>query len=176
MGFDERYKQDGRDWFSSCSNKEDLMHWYSLEDAKELISKGFVFTRYLATEYHEYDQQTVFIKDTALYREEIDIFELFGKATGWSEEDEEMIARICANLEYLVKEAGCDYKLKGKLEARIKWMERLKSRGCPKTSDNWKPSEKQIEALEWQVNNTSEGSWQRNETETLLKALKEIML
>ena len=57
MDYDARYKQDGRDWFSSCSRKEDLMHWYSLEDAKELISKGFVFTRYLATEYHEYDQQ-----------------------------------------------------------------------------------------------------------------------
>lgn len=79
MDHDERYKQDGRDWFSSCSRKKDLMHWYSLEDAKKLIEKGFVFTRYLATEYHEYEQETVFIKDTALVREEIDIFELFGK-------------------------------------------------------------------------------------------------
>ena len=77
MDYDERYKQGGRDWFSSCSKKEDLMHWYSLEDAEKLLSKGFVFTRYLATEYHEYDQQTVFIKETSLYREEIDIFELF---------------------------------------------------------------------------------------------------
>lgn len=78
MDHDERYKQGGRDWFSSCSNKEDLLHWYSLIDAKELIEKGFVFTRYLATEYHEYEQETVFIKESSLYREEIDIFELFG--------------------------------------------------------------------------------------------------
>lgn len=86
MDYDARYKQDGRDWFSSCSRKEDLMHWYSLEDAKELLSKGFVFTRYLATEYHEYEQQTVFIKETALYREEIDIFELFGqKPAEWDD-------------------------------------------------------------------------------------------
>lgn len=77
MDYDPRYKQDGRDWFSSCSKKEDLTHWYSLEDAKKLLANGFVFTRYLATEYHEYDLQTVFIKDTALKREEIDIFELF---------------------------------------------------------------------------------------------------
>ena len=77
MEYDERYKQDGRDWFSSCSRKEDLMHWYSLDDAKRLIANGFVFTRYLATEYHEYEQQTVFIKESSLYREEIDIFELF---------------------------------------------------------------------------------------------------
>lgn len=79
MDHDERYKQDGRDWFSSCSNKEDLLHWYSLDDANDLIKKGFVFTRYLATEYHEYENETVFIKDSSLVREEIDIFELFGK-------------------------------------------------------------------------------------------------
>lgn len=76
MDYDERYKQDGRNWFSSCSKKEDLLHWYSKEDAKTLLNKGFVFTRYLATEYHEYDQQTVFIKETALYREEINFLEL----------------------------------------------------------------------------------------------------
>lgn len=77
MDYDERYKQDGRDWFSSCSRKEDLLHWFSLEDAKKLIENGFVFTRYLATEYHEYELETVFIKETSMYREEIDIFDLF---------------------------------------------------------------------------------------------------
>ena len=95
MEYDERYKQDGRDWFSSCSQKDDLMHWYSLEDAKKLLSNGFVFTRYLATEYHEYDQQTVFIKETALYREEINIFELFEqKSPEWSEEDDRIVNLI----------------------------------------------------------------------------------
>ena len=37
MGYDERYHIDGKNWFSSCSNKEDLLHWYSKEDAKFLI-------------------------------------------------------------------------------------------------------------------------------------------
>ena len=77
MDYDWRYKQDGKDWFSSCSNKEDLLHWYSLEDAKRLIDNGFVFTRYLATDYHEYENETVFLKETCNNREEIDIFELF---------------------------------------------------------------------------------------------------
>jgi len=79
MDYDERYKQDGRDWFSSCSNKEDLLHWYSVKDAKTLLENGFVFTRYLATEYHEYDLETVFIKETSLYREEIDFFQLMAE-------------------------------------------------------------------------------------------------
>ena len=78
MGYDERYHKDGRNWFSSCSQKEDLTHWYSLEDAQTLIAQGFVFTRYLATEYVEYEMETTFIKETALAREVIDITKLFG--------------------------------------------------------------------------------------------------
>lgn len=77
MGYDERYHKDGRSWHSSCSKKEDLTHWYSLKDANDLIAKGFVFTRYLATEYVEYDLETTFIKETSLKREVLDINELF---------------------------------------------------------------------------------------------------
>ena len=79
MDYDERYHKDGRKWFSSCSRKEDLMHWYSVQDALDLIANGFVFTRYLATEYVEYELETTFIKETCLSREEISIEELFGK-------------------------------------------------------------------------------------------------
>jgi hypothetical protein len=77
MGYDPRYKADGRDWYSSCSNKEDLTHWYSIEDANELLKKGFVFKRYLAVEYTEYPLETVFIKDSCLKEEELDINKLF---------------------------------------------------------------------------------------------------
>ena len=79
MDYDWRYKQDGRNWFSSCSNIEDLLHWYSKEDATKLMNNGFVFTRYLATEYVEYPMETVFIKETCLKREEIDFLSLFDK-------------------------------------------------------------------------------------------------
>ena len=53
------------------------MHWYSLQDALDLIENGFVFTRYLATEYVEYDMETTFVKDTCIAREVIDIKEMF---------------------------------------------------------------------------------------------------
>ena len=76
MGHDERYVLDGKKWFSACSRKEDLLHWYSLENALDLIERGFVFTRYLAVDYHEYDVETTFLKETALKREEIDITEI----------------------------------------------------------------------------------------------------
>lgn len=77
MDYDPRYHKDGRNWHSSCSKKEDLTHWYSLEDANELIARGFVFTRYLATEYVEYELETTFIKETSLKREVLDINDLF---------------------------------------------------------------------------------------------------
>lgn len=79
MDYDERYRQDGRMWHSSCTRKSDLSHWYSLEAALDLIENhGFVFARYLATEYHEYEFETVFIKETCMAREEMDITEVFG--------------------------------------------------------------------------------------------------
>lgn len=78
MGYDERYKKGGRSWFSSCSRLEDLSHWYSYRDAKKLIDeKGFVFTRYLATEYYEYPMETTFIRHTSLVREVLDILDVF---------------------------------------------------------------------------------------------------
>lgn len=81
MDYDPRYHKDGRSWFSSCSNKDDLPHWYSLKDALDLIELGFVFTRYLATEYVEYENETTFIKDTCLAREEINAAEIFWEVT-----------------------------------------------------------------------------------------------
>lgn len=66
MGYDERYRKDGRHWFSSCSYSGDLAHWYSLADARELMEKGFRFTMWLATEYEEYENETCFIKETSI--------------------------------------------------------------------------------------------------------------
>lgn len=77
MGYDERYHKDGKNWFSSCSNIEDLAHWYSLEDAVELINQGFVFAKYLAVDYVEYENETPFLKETALDRVEIDVKEIW---------------------------------------------------------------------------------------------------
>lgn len=76
MGYDERYHKDGKNWFSSCSNIEDLSHWYSLEDAKKLIESGFVFTKYLAVDYNEYENETCFLKETAIERCVINFEEL----------------------------------------------------------------------------------------------------
>lgn len=44
---------------------------------KLLISKGFIFTRYLATEYVEYENETTFIKETSLAREVLNIEDIW---------------------------------------------------------------------------------------------------
>ena len=77
MDYDERYHKDGRCWFSSCSRKEDLSHWYSLQDALDLVANGFVFKRYLAHEYVEYEFETTFIIDTAIASEIVDIADIW---------------------------------------------------------------------------------------------------
>lgn len=77
MGYDTRYHKDDRCWYSACSRKEDLSHWYSLQDAIDLINNGFVFTRYLATEYVEYENETTFIKETSLEREVLNIEDIW---------------------------------------------------------------------------------------------------
>lgn len=77
MDYDWRYKQDGKDWWSACSNKEDLTHWYSIDDARTLIDQGFRFSKYLATEYHEYELETVFRKETCLARQTLSLEDVF---------------------------------------------------------------------------------------------------
>lgn len=77
MDYDERYKQAGKDWYSSCSRISDLTHWYSIENAKALIHKGFRFSKYLATDYVEYDKETVFLKETCLERVTLNLEDLF---------------------------------------------------------------------------------------------------
>lgn len=65
MGEDERYHIDGLNWYSSCSNVEDLLHWYSKEDAEYLLKHGFRFMKYHVRDYHEFKNETVFLKETA---------------------------------------------------------------------------------------------------------------
>lgn len=70
MDYDQRYQKDGRSWYSSCSNIDDLSHWYSYNDALQLMNNGFKFRKYLATEYVEYPLETTFIKESCIcYRD-----------------------------------------------------------------------------------------------------------
>ena len=77
MGYDPKYHRNGRNWYSSFSNLDDLRYFFTQEDILTLFDNGFVVTKYLATEYEEYERETVFIKETSLARVEIDIKEIW---------------------------------------------------------------------------------------------------
>lgn len=77
MGYDERYRQGGKSWFSSCSDVAHLTHWFSIDNAKELIDRGFQFYKYLARDYVEYEKETVFLKETVKKRVPLSLEEVF---------------------------------------------------------------------------------------------------
>lgn len=79
--------------------------------------------------------------------------------SAWSEEDENRFN----NLKWLVERSN---EGNGTKEGFIKFIDRLKKR--------WKPSEEQIQALEYQVNSTYIGSWQYKASKELLEQLKKL--
>ena len=80
----------------------------------------------------------------------------------WSEDDENTKKEIksffqCAAFERYIPNPAWD-----------DWLDALSTR------ITWKPSEEQMEALKWQVENTAEGSWQYRDTESLYNDLKKL--
>lgn len=82
----------------------------------------------------------------------------------WNEEDEEMLNYALDMVEW--------YGGKGENKSRIvsDWLKSLKDGVYPQ----WKPSEEQIQALEYQVHSTYKGSWQYKASNELLEQLKKL--
>lgn len=84
----------------------------------------------------------------------------------WSEEDD-LYLLVCKN-------ALAKYQTTDKWDANIisRWLEnKLKSL---RPQPQWKPSEEQIQALEYQVHSTYKGSWQYRASKELLEQLKKL--
>ena len=92
------------------------------------------------------------------------------KPTEWSEEDE----TGWTNTMIMIKECATNHYTKGSTDLVINWLKSLKGRCLPKS--NWKPTEKQIAALEWQLNNTDKNSWQYRNTKELYDYLKTLLV
>jgi len=86
------------------------------------------------------------------------------KKVSWSEDDEKMLSDACIMLDW--------YKGNNWWTAQhIKdWLKSLKERIKPQ----WKPSEEQIQALEYQVHSTYKCSWQYAASKELLEQLKKL--
>lgn len=73
MGYDPRYHVDGKNWVSSTGDKRTFLKWFNPDEIRQLLGMGFWFGRYLARDYIEYGTETVFLKETAIRREELDV-------------------------------------------------------------------------------------------------------
>ena len=84
-----------------------------------------------------------------------------------NEEDIELIEDIIARFRYFMA-IGMLNK-----EQYASWIDKLKAlKAIMKPQKQWKPTEEQIAALEWQLNNTDKNSWQYRNTKELYDYLK----
>lgn len=84
----------------------------------------------------------------------------------WSEEDEEELDNI---IDFLNSPSTAELCPTLRSNA-IAWLKSLKDKVHPQ----WKPSEEQIQALEYQVHSTYKGSWQYKASNELLEQLKKL--
>ena len=84
----------------------------------------------------------------------------------WSKEDEQHIDSILKRLDAL-----CRNKIERTRFAISEDRDWLKSL---RPQNRWKPSDEQMEALDWQVENTSVSSWQYKATKELMEDLKKV--
>ena len=84
----------------------------------------------------------------------------------WNEEDEQHIDSLLKRLDALCRNKF--ERTRFAISEDRDWLKSLRPQS------RWKPSDEQMEALDWQVKNTSVGSWQYKATKELLGDLKKI--
>lgn len=82
----------------------------------------------------------------------------------WSEEDDKML------IDAIGAVGAADYYTYDDKQEIENWLKSLKEKLHPQ----WKPSEEQIQALEYQVHSTYKGSWQYRASNELLEQLKKL--
>lgn len=88
----------------------------------------------------------------------------------WSEEDDKILNAIIKDIQEQHQEAmwkiNTGNTVAVSTEYIIDWLKSIKPQ------PRWKPTEEQLSAMDWEIRNTSEGSWQRREMESLYNLLK----
>ena len=72
------YRVNGKQWFSSAPSKETLKHWFSKQDAIELIDLGYrVYEFELRDAKKVNDFEFIFTRDNIISQREIDYREVY---------------------------------------------------------------------------------------------------
>ena len=141
-------------------NVGDVMR--TLQEATNNITSGLPVVVSIDNEYYHCTNELIAIKDQNNY--EYPPINRIQKPA-WSEEDEEIHRKcICA-----MRASACGFPEEEKFVEQVdNWLKSLKERYT------WRPSEGQMKALEWQVANTNESSWQGKASKELLEQLKQL--
>ena len=99
------------------------------------------------------------VKERAAY-----LLSLIPQKSVWSEEDDKML------IDAIGAVGAADYYTYDDKQEIENWLKSLKERLHPQ----WKPSEEQIQALEYQVHSTYKGSWQYKASKELLEQIKKL--
>lgn len=63
MGYHERYGQDAARWFSGCVDFEQMKHWFSERDIRELDAAGYHLYKFEAKQFQHEEFQTIFTRE-----------------------------------------------------------------------------------------------------------------
>lgn len=64
MPYNPLQKKDGKDWYSGVGDLESFVHWFSVQDKKELIEAGYKLYRFVVTEWQELDTEVLFTRES----------------------------------------------------------------------------------------------------------------
>ena len=148
------------DWLKSFKDRVRSKQEWSKEDEK--ILRGI--TAYVSTHACELDgfdkwyEWLQALKDRCLPQPK----------TEWNEKDKNHIDSIMQRLKGMCKRGMTFTPTCYAVSEDISWLKSIRPQ------KQWKPSEAQMEALEWQVRNTQDGSWQYMATKELLKQLRKL--
>ena len=78
MGVCEDHRRDGKKWYSAGKSKENMHHWFSKEDAENLVANGFVLFEYTVEEHFEKEHEILFTRESVIKTNVIDIKEIWG--------------------------------------------------------------------------------------------------
>lgn len=77
MGWEARYGQGGRRWFSGCHSVELMRHWFSDQDARELLEAGYGLYKFESDEFIVEEFQVIFTREGIVSTEEISLADIW---------------------------------------------------------------------------------------------------
>jgi len=77
MGHDDKYRKDGKRWYSGAKDKSQMNFWFSVMDAYELETAGYYLYEYEINEYWKDDIQVYFTQEGVISQTRIPIDTMF---------------------------------------------------------------------------------------------------